>query len=321
MDTDISLRHLQTLSLLLEVGSLTQAARILGVSQPTVSKTLARLRVHFADPLLVRVGAAMHPTPKAMALARPLRDLLTASDSLRASTRVFDPATSQREFTCLVTEVGMIQFIPALMRRLEQAGPGLSLRALQLDSRPIESRLEAGEADVVVGYFPEAAPTLRRQRLYADGYLSVARLNHPRRHGLGTATGFWAERHVLMATPGAGRAANRQLDEILTARLSPTQVQVRVPSFLAGAFVASCTDAIATLPARLARLLAGSLDLFVFEPPFNTTAIQIDQFWHSRVHQDQGHRWLRATIFNLVAASLTGAIGNVRKKRKPGAAG
>lgn len=317
MNGDISLRHLKTLSLLLEVGSLTQAAHILGVSQPTVSKSLASLRAHFADPLLVRVGVAMHPTPRAAALAGPLRDLLTASDSLRASTQAFDPAVSQREFTCLVTEVGMIQFIPALMRRLEQAGPGLSLRALQLDSRPAEPRLEAGEADVAVGYLPEAAGTLRHQRLYADGFLSVARHEHPRRQALGTATGFWAERHVLMATPGAGRAANRQLDEILSARLPPTQVQVRVPSFLAGAFVASHTDAVATLPARLAKLLAGNLSLFVFAPPFNAAPIQIDQFWHPRVHQDEGHRWLRSTIFSLVAASASGTLGNVRKRNKP----
>ena len=174
MEDDISLRHLKALSLLLEVGSLTQAAQILGVSQPSVSKALARLRSHFGDPLLVRVGSVMRPTPKAAALAQPLRALLTASDALRASTQAFDPATSTRQFTCLVTEVGMIQFIPSLMRRLEQAGRGISLRALPLDSRPFEPRLEAGEADVAVGYFPEAAATMRRQRLYADGYLSVA---------------------------------------------------------------------------------------------------------------------------------------------------
>lgn len=233
MDEDISLKHLRVLSLLLEVGSLTQAAQILGVGQPTVSKALARLRLHFGDPLLVRVGAVMRPTPKALKMAEPLRALLTASGALRASTRPFDPAASVREFTCLVTEVGMVQFIPALMRRLEQAGPGLSLRALPLDNRPFEPRLEAGEADVAVGFLPEAAGAIRRQRLYADGYLSVARKDHPRLKALATETGFWAERHVLMATSGAGRAANRQLDDILAARLGPGQVQVRVPSFLA----------------------------------------------------------------------------------------
>lgn len=318
MDDDISLRHLRVLRLLLEVGSLTRAAQILGVSQPTISKSLARVRAHFGDPLLVRVGTTMRPTPKAAALAEPLRELLTASDSLRASTQAFDPGASRREFTCLVTEVGMIQFIPALMRRLEQAGPRLSLRALPFDSRPVEPRLEAGEADVAVGYYPEAAASLRRQHLYVDGYLGVVRHGHPRRQRLATASGFWSERHVLMATPGAGRAANRQLEEILVARLAPAQVQVRVPSFLAGAFVASCTDAVATLPARLARLLAGSLGLFVFAPPFDAAPIQIDQFWHERAHLDEGHRWLRATIFQLAGATGPQIRRDSRRRRRPG---
>lgn len=300
MSDDISLRHLKVLSLLIEVGSITQAARVLGVTQPTVSKALARLRAHFGDPLLVRSGSVMRPTPRATALAVPLRDLLSTSHSLLAASRTFDPATTHREFTCMVTEVGMLQFIPALMRRLEQAGPGLSLRALPFGSQPVEPQLEAGDADVAVGYFPEAATSLRRQGLYVDGYLSVVRNDHPRRRILSNPQQFWAERHVLMATSGAGRAANQQLEEILSARLDPALIQVRVPSFLAGAFVASGTDAIATLPARMAQFLAQKLNLFAFAPPINASLIQIDQFWHERFQQDEAHRWLRATIYQLV---------------------
>jgi DNA-binding transcriptional LysR family regulator len=302
VEDDISLRHLKVLNLLLEVGSLTRAAQILDISQPTVSKVLARLRAHFGDPLLVRVGSAMRPTPKALALAEPLRGLLTVSDALRASTHAFDPTTSAREFTVLVTEVGMIQFIPSLMRRLEEAGPGLSLRALPLDSRPFEPRLEAGEADVAVGFLPEAAQTLRRQRLYADGYLSVVRRGHPRQRTVAGEPGFWRERHVMMTSTSAGHAANRSLADILSARLRTDQVQVRVPSFVAGAFVAARTDAVATLPARLAQALADDLRLHVFEPPFRIDPIRIDQFWHERVQQDEGHRWLRGAIFQLVGA-------------------
>jgi DNA-binding transcriptional LysR family regulator len=301
MEDDVTLGRLKVLSLLLEVGSLTRAAQILGISQPSVSKALARLRAYFGDPLLVRVGSVMRPTPKALALTEPLRALLDASEALSASGRAFDPKTSVREFACLVTEVGMVQLIPALMQRLERAGPGLSLRAVPLDAGPFEPRLEAGEADVAVGYFPEAASSIRRQKLYADGFLSVARKGHPRLGQLASEAGFWAERHVLMATPGAGRAANRRLEQILIGRLEPSQVQVRVPSFLAGAFVASRTDAVATLPQRLAETLAEDLGLHAFPPPIEAEPIQIEQFWHERLHQDEGHRWLRSTIFQMLA--------------------
>ncbi len=302
MEDDVSLRQLKVLSLLLEVGSLTRAAQILDVSQPTVSKILARLRAHFGDPLLVRVGAAMSPTPKALELTQPLRALLTASDTLRASTQSFDPKTSPREFTILLNEIGMIQFIPPLIRRLEAAGSGLSLRAIPLDPRPIGPRLEAGEADLALGFLPEAAQTLRRQHLYDDGYLSAVRGDHPRLKAVATAKGFWSERHVMMTTVNAGHAANRALGDILSARLKPEQVQVRLPSFMIGAHVAAVTDAVATLPARLALALAPGLGLSLFEPPFEIEPIQIDQFWHERVQHDEGHRWLRSLIFQMVGA-------------------
>ena len=87
-EDDIGLRHLRVLSLLLEVGSITRAAEILDTTQSSVSKILAKLRVHFGDPLFVRVGLSLRPTPKAIELAQPLRGLLTASDAMRSSTFV-----------------------------------------------------------------------------------------------------------------------------------------------------------------------------------------------------------------------------------------
>src|ERR1700692_2884557 len=98
-DNDVSLRHLRVLTLLLEVGGLTHAAQILDTTQPTISKILTKLRAHFGDRLFVRVGLAMHPTPKAMELAQPLKELLTHSAALRASAATFDPRSSTREFS------------------------------------------------------------------------------------------------------------------------------------------------------------------------------------------------------------------------------
>ena len=87
-EDDISLRHLRVLTLLLEVGSLTRAAQILDTTQPTVSKILTKLRAHFGDPLFVRVGLSMHPTPKAIELAQPLKELLrTSADTHRRPPR------------------------------------------------------------------------------------------------------------------------------------------------------------------------------------------------------------------------------------------
>jgi len=300
---DISLRDLKALVLLLEVGSLTRAAETLDLSQPSLSKILRRLRAHFGDPLLVRVGLGMRPTPKAAQLLEPLRGVLAASDKLRASTREFDPARSDREFTVLVTEVGMIQAVPVLMRRLEEMGPKLRLRALPLDSRPLEARLEAGEADLAIGAFPGAAPSLRRQSLYLDPFASVVRRGHPRLAELGAPDGFRNERHIAVVASTTGHAAHRLLERAFAAEIGPDQVLVRAPSFVANAFLASRTDGVATIPRKLAEFLSEDLGLVLFEPPLALEPIGIDQLWHERMQQDQGHRWFRAEVFDLLSGA------------------
>jgi len=300
-DTDIGLRHLRVLSLLLEIGNLTRAAEIMGLSQPSISKMLGRLRIHFGDPLLVRVGGAMAPTPKALALVEPLRGLLAASDALRASSRAFDPATSRREFTVLVTEVGMIQLVAPLMRRLQDAGPHLRLRALPLDSRPFEIRLEAGEADIALGAFPKATGTLLRQHLYSSGFSSVVRKGHPRAADLCQPSAFWGERHVVVTASNTGHDAHRAMERLLVAGLDPDLVQVRVPSFLTAAVLASRSDAVATLPTHLAHFVAEDFGLTVFAPPLPASPIEIDHFWHARMQHDAGHGWLRANVYDLFA--------------------
>jgi DNA-binding transcriptional LysR family regulator len=304
-DDDISLRHLRVLTLLLEVRSLTRAAEILASTQPSVSKILGKLRSHFGDPLFVRVGLEMHPTPKAIELALPLKGLLTASDAMRTSTAAFEPRSSTREFSVLVTEVGMIQLVPPVMRRLEKEGPGLRLKALPLDSRQYGARLEAGEADIAVGVFPAAAGTLRRQRLYFDSIVSVVRKDHPRLAKLARADAFLRERHIVVNSSNIGHAAHRMLEQVFAAKLDDDRVQLQLPSFVAAAFVASRTDAAATMPARLAEFLADELGLAIFRTPLNLPRIEIGQFWHERVHQDRGHRWFRALIYDLFGAART----------------
>lgn len=302
-EDDISLRHLRVLTVLLEVGSLTRTAQILETTQPTISKILAKLRAHFGDPLLVRAGLSMRPTPKAIGLAEPLRELLATSAAMRSSAASFDPSASPREFSIIVTEVGMIALLPPIISHLERAGRGLRLKAAPFDSRQLEMRLEAGEADIALGAFPGAAPNMRHQRLYGDPYVSVARKGHPRLAKLILADSFLRERHIIVTSSTTGHAAHHLLDQVLKSRLEPDRVHVRVPSFVTSAFVASCTDAIGTLPARLAECLAANLGLAVFPTPLPLPPIEIGQLWHDRVHRDQGHRWFRATIHTLFGAS------------------
>jgi DNA-binding transcriptional LysR family regulator len=293
-DESLGFRHLRALSLLLDVGNLTHVAEILETNQPTVSKALRKLRAHFGDPLFVRVGSSMHPTPRALEIADPVRKMLSLAEDLGRSKWTFDPGTSSREFKVLVSEVGMIVHVLPLTQELERAGRSLRLKAVPLDSRQFASKLETGEADVAFGAFPRAAGSLKRLRLYSDVYVSVVRKDHPRLNRLGRLGTFLDERHIVVTASSTGHAAHQQLEQVLVSRLKPQRILMSVAGFLTCAFVASRTDAVGTMPAKLAEHLASDLGLTIFAPPLTLPRIEISMLWHERVSRDAGHQWFRS---------------------------
>jgi DNA-binding transcriptional LysR family regulator len=302
--SELSLRELRVLHVLFQERSITRTAQAMETTQPAISKMLRRLRAQFSDPLFVRNGQAMQPTAKSLDIADRLRVLLAAADGLRSAATGFDAASSDRRFSLLLTDVGMIRFLPPLIARLAVIAPNISVRAVPLDARQFEHRLETGEADLAFGAFPKAARHLRRQRLYFDGYSSVLRKRHPRASKSRSRVGFLAERHILVMGSETGHAAHLTAQRVLSSAIAPANVMLRVPSFIAGAIVAAETDGIATLPANLAHRLAGPLGLAAFETPIVLPRIEIAQFWHERYHRDAGHRWLRNVTFELFAHSV-----------------
>jgi DNA-binding transcriptional LysR family regulator len=298
---ELSLRELRVLDALLSERSITRTAEAMETTQPAVSKTLRRLRAQFSDPLFVRNGQAMQPTARALDLAGRLRVLLDAADGLQTAAAAFDPRHSPRLFSLLLTDVGMIRFLPPRIAHVAAIAPNVSVRAVPLDSRNFDHRLETGEADLAFGAFPMAARHLRRQRLYFDSYSSVLRKRHPRASKVRLRAGFLAERHILVTGSDTGHAAHRTAQRVLSSAIAPANVMLRVPSFIAGAIVAAETDAVVTLPTNLAQRLAGLLGLAMFDPPVTLPRIEIAQYWHERYHRDAGHRWLRNLTFELFA--------------------
>ncbi|HEU4732937.1 MAG TPA: LysR family transcriptional regulator [Kofleriaceae bacterium] len=298
-DQDVRLRDLSILEIVLAEHSLTRAAERLELTQPTISKVLTRLRAHFQDPLLVRDGNRMRPTPRAAELVAPLGALLRAAEGIRRPARgPFDPAASDRRFRMLLTDVGMIRFLPPLTARLAAAGPSLHLEAIPLDSRHFEAKLAAGEADLALGSFPRAPRGLRRQRLYADRYVSVVRRSHPQLRRLRTPAGFRGAHHIVVTASETGHGAHRAAQGAVEAAIPRDRVLLRLPSFVAAAAVASRTDGVATIPANLAGDL-GRLGLAAFRPPIAIPPIEVAQYWHERFQRDPGHRWLRQLCASL----------------------
>jgi DNA-binding transcriptional LysR family regulator len=297
--SELRLEELRILSVLLQERSITRTAELMETTQPAVSKVLKHLREQLDDPLFVRNGYAMQPTAKALDIAGKLHHLLRAADELRTATNAFDPARSDRRFNLLMTDVGMIRFLPPLTARIAAVAPHVRVRALQLDSRNFEQKLEVGEADLALAAFPKAAPSLRRQRLYFDSYVSVVRRQHPRLSLSQTRGGFLDERHVVITASDVGHATHGAAERAITAEIPVANILLRLPSFVAAAVVSGETDGIATLPANLAKRIAGPLGLVSFRPPIALPRIEISQYWHERYHRDAAHRWIRSLTFEL----------------------
>jgi DNA-binding transcriptional LysR family regulator len=295
---ELDLHHLQVFDVLLRERSLTKAARVLNVTQPALSKTLARLRRYFDDPLFVRVSLRMEPTSKALTLEAPVRGVLDGMRTLCSENVPFDPTTSTRTFTFCVVDAGVIKLLPPLVNLLQQEAPHVRLSAMQLDAQHLDSWLETGTVDFAMGSFPHLTKGIRRQPLWTERYVSAVRKGHPRIKGEPSLKAYAAEKHVLVSTFGTGHA--HQLAERAVERAIPADnIICRVPIFLAASIVAKHTDAVATLPVSIATVLAEDLDLEIVTPPIKLPKIEIFQYWHQRFHREPGNQWIRGVFARL----------------------
>jgi len=295
---ELDLQHLRVLDVLLRERSLTRAAKVLDVTQPALSKTLARLRRYFDDPLFVRVSHRMEPTPKALALTAPVADVLEKMRALRGDHVVFDPKTSGRTFQFCVVDAGVIKLLPPLLKRVASEAPHVRLRVVQLEGAHLESWLETGTVDFAMGSFPDLGKSVRRQYLWTEEYVSVINRGHPRLSAAPSARDFAAEKHVLASTMGTGHA-HRHAERALEAAIPADNILCRVPIFIAAAVIAKHTDTVATLPMSIAAVLADDLDLEVIKPPVKLPKLDIYQYWHDRFHREPGSKWIRDIFASL----------------------
>ena len=304
---EVDLRQLRAFEVLLRERNLTRAATVLGVAQPALSKTLAKLRRYFADPLFVRAGHRMEPTAKALELAGAVHALLDDATMLRARHRPFDPATSTRTFSFSVVDSGLVRLLPQLLTYLEKHAPGIKLRVTPIDLEELEVALEAGHLDFAMGSFPSRSKRIRRQVLWSVGYVSVARHNHPRLGPKPSLPEFAAERHVVVSTAGTGHS-HQLVERALERVIPPERIVCRVPTFMAAAYAVGRTDNVATLPAGIAAELAEGLGLTAFMTPIRLPLIDVAQHWHERFHREPGNQWIRGVFSELFAGNVDDGV-------------
>jgi len=297
MPTDIDLNLLLALNALLSEGSVSKAAERLGLSESAMSRTLARLRETTGDPLLVRAGRAMVPTPRALALRERVKALVEeVSGVLQPAGPDVDLTKLQRMFTVRANDGFTEVFAHLLAARTAREAPGVRLRFAPKPDKDVRP-LREGLIDLDVGVLGETGPEVRVQALYRDHFIAVVRHGHPLLAGGAiTAERYAACDHVV--TSRRGRVTG-PVDDALAAAGFTRKVAVIVPSFGTALSTAAATDMVALIPASYFEQLRAGNTLRSFELPVTTEHITISQMWHPRLDRDPAHRWLRGVVLEV----------------------
>lgn len=285
------LNLLVTLDALLEEGSVARAARRLRLSPSAMSRALARVRAATGDPLLVRAGRGLVPTPRAAELRARVGQLVQDSEAVLRPAGKLEVGGLVRTFTLRTSEGFVENFGPALIARIEAEAPGVQLRFVakpHKDGAP----LREGAVDLETGVVEAGtSPELRVQALFRDRYVGVVRMGHPLARGRITAARYAAGRHIGVARePGQD-----PVDAALAAQGLKRRVVVSlVAGFATALALVRNSDLIATVPERHTGELRAGLRSFAV--PLALLGFTVSLLWHPRLDADPGHRWLRGVV-------------------------
>jgi DNA-binding transcriptional LysR family regulator len=290
------LNLLVALDVLLEEGNVARAARRLRLSPSAMSRALARLRATTGDPLLVRAGRGLVPTPRALELRDKVSQLVQDTEAVLRPAEAPDLKQLVRTFTLRTSEGFVENFGPALIARAGEQAPGLRLRfvpKLNKDS----TLLRNGTVDLETGVVGNAmGPEVRAQALFRDRFVGVVRTGHSLSQGEITPARYAAGKHICVSRRGLDKGP---LDEALMVFGLERQIATIVGGFSTALALARASDLIASVPERhTGNLRAG---MHSFPLPVPVPEITVSLFWHPRLQADPAHRWLRGLVLETCA--------------------
>ncbi|MGZ5893097.1 MAG: LysR family transcriptional regulator [Caldimonas sp.] len=293
------LNLLFTLDVLLAEGSVARAARRLRLSPSAMSRSLARLREATGDPLLVRAGRGLVPSPRAIELRDRVGQLVRDAEAALRPVGTLDLGQLERTFTLRTSEGFVENFGARLLARVREDAPGVRLRflpKLDKDSAPLRD----GTVDLETGVVGKTAgPELRAQALFRDRFVGVVRTGHPLGEGEITAARYAAARHILVSRRGIDKGP---IDDALASLGLQRQIATIVGGFSAALALARGSDLVASVPERhTGDLRAG---MHSFSLPLPVEPITVSLLWHPRLDGDPAHRWLRGCVRDACAEPL-----------------
>ena len=301
---ELDLNLLVVFNQLLVERRVSKVADNLGISQPAVSNSLAKLRKLFGDELFLRTPKGMEPTPFADQLAESVSYALAMIHSGVNQRTTFEPATAKRAFTIGMTDIGEIYFLPALIEHLRTEAPGITLSTVRNAAVNLRDELESGKVDLGVGLLPQLKAGFFQRRLFTQSYVCLMRRGHRLDKRKISLAEFSAAEHLVVISAGTGHG---KVDELLQRSGVERSVRLTVPHYVSVGHILRGSDLIATVPERLANRLIEPFGLAKVPHPAKLPDVAINVFWHAKYHRSPDNRWLRGVVFDLFGDEDPGA--------------
>ena len=276
-------------------GSLTRAADVLCITQPAVSNSLARLRDMLNDPLFVRTGHSMTPTPVAQNIIVPARAALELLRKSVQESHTFDPLIAEKQFNFASRDLLEVSILPRLLAHLEDGSPNITLANFEISRSKVVSEMASGNLDFFADASTFTDPHLHKACIATDRYVVLARKNHPKlKNGLDLET-FLDMNHINVTYRHDGSSA---VDVVLDNLGHKRCIKFHSQHFLTVPSALVKTDMVACMPYHLAK----HYDLAMYEMPIDMPPMEYFLYWHVSMNEDHAHRWMREQIMEVAKA-------------------
>lgn len=284
---------------LYEEGSVSRAAVKLGKSQPTISRSLKRMREMFGDPLFVKSGRGVQPTAKATALVVSAREIMSRLQRGVFASSEFDPTTYDGKFTVATTEAAEYWLWPQAFSRLRELSPRCILQLVRIPTSSIPIELERGSIDLALGFFAGLhGNNVMRQGILRIRPICMLRSDHPFRGKKLTVKQFEGMEHIIVDAIGR----NLTVDQILTQNKIQRKVALIVSGYACLVPIISSSNLVVTIPRALGvRMAAATPGLKIMEPPVRIAPVIVAQYWHRKLQNEARNQWLRNTLKGIIS--------------------
>ena len=302
----LDLNLLRVLDVVSRERSLRRAADALFLTPSAVSHALARLRDLLGDPLFVRQGRGVVPTPMAARLAPSVREALASLERALLDRRSFDPRRDLPRLTVALPEELEALFVPAIFGHLRASAPHLALSAVRLDRTQMRADLSAGRIDAAFDVAQPAPDEIVHGKVFEDTFCVVSAESRP---SLGRES-YLAGGHVAVSSRPTGPALE---DFRFGAQGVTRRVVVRCQRYETACHIVAASDLLLTMPRRLAEARRRPLGLRVHRSPLEIAPIEVHLYSHRRTDEGPGGRWIRT---ELEAALAPLALGPARSRSR-----